>query len=157
MRIRVLGSAAGGGFPQWNCSCSNCSGLRGGSLKARPRTQAQVAVSSGPSNWFLLNASPDLRQQILATPELSEETDRKSTRLNSSHDQISYAVFCLKKKKKNKTTRLISSQATVLDDHNRESTKGTRRSSPRSWEARAVSERHVHSRVRPLTELDITY
>jgi len=70
MRIRVLGSAAGGGFPQWNCSCSNCSGLRGGSLKARPRTQAQVAVSSGPSNWFLLNASPDLRQQILATPEL---------------------------------------------------------------------------------------
>lgn len=71
MRIRVLGSAAGGGFPQWNCSCSNCSGLRGGSVNARPRTQAQVAVSSGPSNWFLLNASPDLRQQILATPELS--------------------------------------------------------------------------------------
>jgi len=71
MRIRVLGSAAGGGFPQWNCSCSNCSGLRGGRVNARPRTQAQVAVSSGPSNWFLLNASPDLRQQILATPELS--------------------------------------------------------------------------------------
>ncbi len=71
MRIRVLGSAAGGGFPQWNCSCSNCSGLRGGSVNARPRTQAQVAVSSGPSNWFLLNASPDLRQQILATPELT--------------------------------------------------------------------------------------
>ena len=71
MRIRVLGSAAGGGFPQWNCSCPNCSSLRGGSVKARPRTQAQVAVSSGPSSWFLLNASPDLRQQILATPELS--------------------------------------------------------------------------------------
>jgi pyrroloquinoline quinone biosynthesis protein B len=71
MRIRVLGSAAGGGFPQWNCSCSNCSSLRGGSVDARPRTQAQVAVSSGPLNWFLLNASPDLRQQILATPELS--------------------------------------------------------------------------------------
>ncbi len=71
MRIRVLGSAAGGGFPQWNCSCSNCSRLRGGSVNARPRTQAQVAVSSGPSSWFLLNASPDLRQQILATPQLS--------------------------------------------------------------------------------------
>ena len=71
MRIRVLGSAAGGGFPQWNCSCPNCSSLRGGSVNARPRTQAQVAVSSGPSSWFLLNASPDLRQQILATPELS--------------------------------------------------------------------------------------
>jgi pyrroloquinoline quinone biosynthesis protein B len=71
MRVRVLGSAAGGGFPQWNCGCPNCSGFRNGTLKARPRTQAQVAVSSDPSHWFLLNASPDLRQQILVAPELS--------------------------------------------------------------------------------------
>ncbi len=71
MRVKVLGSAAGGGFPQWNCGCPNCSGLRNSSLKVRPRTQAQVAVSSDPSHWILLNASPDLRQQILATPELS--------------------------------------------------------------------------------------
>jgi pyrroloquinoline quinone biosynthesis protein B len=71
MRIKVLGSAAGGGFPQWNCACANCGALRNGSIKARPRTQAQVAVSSGPSHWILLNASPDLRQQILGTPELS--------------------------------------------------------------------------------------
>ena len=71
MRVRVLGSAAGGGFPQWNCGCPNCSGVRSGAVKARPRTQAQVAVSSDPSQWFLLNASPDLRQQILAAPELS--------------------------------------------------------------------------------------
>jgi pyrroloquinoline quinone biosynthesis protein B len=71
MRIKVLGSAAGGGFPQWNCACPNCSALRDNKIKARPRTQAQVAVSSDPSHWFLLNASPDLRQQILATPELS--------------------------------------------------------------------------------------
>jgi pyrroloquinoline quinone biosynthesis protein B len=71
MRIKVLGSAAGGGFPQWNCACPNCSALRQGSLKARPRTQAQIAVSSDPSHWFLLNASPDLRQQILAVPELA--------------------------------------------------------------------------------------
>ena len=71
MRIRVLGSAAGGGFPQWNCACANCSALRSAGIKARPRTQAQVAVSSDPSHWFLLNASPDLRQQILGTPELS--------------------------------------------------------------------------------------
>ena len=70
MRVKVLGSAAGGGFPQWNCSCANCSALRLGTLKARPRTQAQVAVSPDPSKWFLLNASPDLRQQINATPEL---------------------------------------------------------------------------------------
>ena len=71
MRVRVLGSAAGGGFPQWNCACPNCSGLRTGKVKACPRTQAQVAVSADSSHWFLLNASPDLRQQILATPELS--------------------------------------------------------------------------------------
>src|SRR5437870_13823249 len=71
MRVRVLGSAAGGGFPQWNCACPNCSAVPNGGIKARPRTQAQVAVSSDPSHWFLLNASPDLRQQILATPELS--------------------------------------------------------------------------------------
>src|SRR5260370_850833 len=71
MRVRVLGSAAGGGFPQWNCACPNCSAVRNGTIKARPRTQAQVAVSSDLSHWFLLNASPDLRQQILSTPELS--------------------------------------------------------------------------------------
>jgi len=71
MRVKVLGSAAGGGFPQWNCACPNCSGLRKGTVKACPRTQAQVAVSSDSSHWLLLNASPDLRQQILATPELS--------------------------------------------------------------------------------------
>ena len=71
MRVRVLGSAAGGGFPQWNCACPNCSGFRDGTVKAHARTQAQVAVSSDSSHWFLLNASPDLRQQILATPDLS--------------------------------------------------------------------------------------
>ena len=71
MRVRVLGSAAGGGFPQWNCACPNCSAVRNGTIKARPRTQSQVAVSSDLSHWFLLNASPDLRQQILSTPELS--------------------------------------------------------------------------------------
>jgi pyrroloquinoline quinone biosynthesis protein B len=71
MRVKVLGSAAGGGFPQWNCACLNCSALRQGTIKARPRTQAQVIVSPNSSKCFLLNASPDLRQQILSTPELS--------------------------------------------------------------------------------------
>lgn len=71
MRLRILGSAAGGGFPQWNCNCPNCSALRQGTLKGRARTQAQVAVSPKPGSWFLLNASPDLRQQLAATPELA--------------------------------------------------------------------------------------
>jgi pyrroloquinoline quinone biosynthesis protein B len=64
MRVRVLGAAAGGGFPQWNCACPNCSGLRDGSIAARPRSQASAAVSGDGRNWFLLNASPDIRAQI---------------------------------------------------------------------------------------------
>src|SRR2546425_5541429 len=70
MRIKILGSAAGGAFPQWNCGCSNCRRLRQGVLRGKPRSQAQVAVSNNDSSWYLLNASPDLRTQIEATPEL---------------------------------------------------------------------------------------
>jgi pyrroloquinoline quinone biosynthesis protein B len=83
MRIRVLGSAAGGGFPQWNCICPNCSALRAGTSKARPRTQAQIAVSPDPSRWFLLNASPDLRQQILSTPELNPPPGTRGTPIST--------------------------------------------------------------------------
>ena len=64
MRIRVLGSAAGGGFPQWNCGCPNCRGLREGTLNATARTQESVAVSADGVGWFLLNCSPEVRQQI---------------------------------------------------------------------------------------------
>ena len=70
MRIKVLGSAAGGGFPQWNCNCPNCSAIRTGVFKGPPRSQAQVAISPKPSTWFLLNASPDLRLQLNSDPEL---------------------------------------------------------------------------------------
>ena len=70
MRVKVLGSAAGGGFPQWNCNCVNCGRLREGKFRGAARTQVQLAWSSTPSQWTLLNASPDLRFQIEATPEL---------------------------------------------------------------------------------------
>jgi pyrroloquinoline quinone biosynthesis protein B len=70
MRIAILGSAAGGGFPQWNCNCRNCHSLRAGSFSGKGRTQTQVAVSNDGRAWFLLNASPDLRMQIERTPEL---------------------------------------------------------------------------------------
>ncbi len=66
MRIRILGSAAGGGVPQWNCRCPNCAAARAGSPHVRPRTQSSVAVSADGQAWFLLNASPDIRQQVLA-------------------------------------------------------------------------------------------
>ena len=69
MRIKVLGSAAGGGFPQWNCGCSNCSRLRAGTLKGQARSQTQVAISPYAGEWVLLNASPDLRHQLVENPE----------------------------------------------------------------------------------------
>jgi pyrroloquinoline quinone biosynthesis protein B len=71
MRLKILGSGAGGGFPQWNCGCRNCKSVRGGVPNFRSRTQAQVAISPSRENWILLNASPDLRQQILNDPELA--------------------------------------------------------------------------------------
>jgi pyrroloquinoline quinone biosynthesis protein B len=70
MHVKILGSAAGGGFPQWNCACTNCSAVRAGKFAGKARTQAQVAVSSDGESWFLLGASPDLRSQIEATSEL---------------------------------------------------------------------------------------
>ena len=71
MRIKVLGSAAGGGFPQVNCNCRNCADVRLGKPGLRPRTQSSLAVSRDGQAWILLNASPDLRQQIGATSELA--------------------------------------------------------------------------------------
>jgi len=68
MRVRVLGSAAGGGLPQWNCACARCTEAR---RTGAHRTQDCVAVSGDGRAWYLLNASPDLRTQLLAAPELA--------------------------------------------------------------------------------------
>lgn len=70
MRVRILGSAAGGGFPQWNCACPNCRAVRAGTFAGKARTQAQIAISADGREWFLLGASPDLRAQIESCPEL---------------------------------------------------------------------------------------
>jgi pyrroloquinoline quinone biosynthesis protein B len=66
----VLGAAAGGGFPQWNCGCRLCRLVRSGDPRVRPSTQASVAVSGDGESWVVVGASPDLRQQILLTPRL---------------------------------------------------------------------------------------
>ena len=71
MRVKILGSAAGGGFPQWNCSCENCRRVRTAKFRHNARTQTQIAFSHDSKVWFLVGASPDLRTQIIATPELS--------------------------------------------------------------------------------------
>jgi pyrroloquinoline quinone biosynthesis protein B len=70
LRVVVLGSAAGGGFPQWNCNCANCHRARSGDQAALARTQSSLAASADGKRWFLLNASPDLRQQINQTPAM---------------------------------------------------------------------------------------
>lgn len=83
MRIRVLGSAAGGGFPQWNCNCRNCDGVRKGSIRARSRTQSSIALSSDNVNWVLFNASPDLLAQYKAFPELQPGRAIRDTAIRS--------------------------------------------------------------------------
>src|SRR5580700_1961276 len=70
MQVKILGSAAGGAFPQWNCACPNCRILRAGKFLGKARSQTQVAISADSHSWFLLGASPDLRAQIESNPEL---------------------------------------------------------------------------------------
>lgn len=77
MRFLILGSAAGGGFPQWNCNCTNCQRARSGDPSAKPRSQSSLAVSADGANWFLLNASPDLRQQIADNPSLHPKSGKR--------------------------------------------------------------------------------
>jgi pyrroloquinoline quinone biosynthesis protein B len=76
MFIKVLGSAAGGGFPQWNCNGRNSADVRKGVAGLTPRTQASVAVSADGRQWVLLNAAPELRQQINDTRELHPDPEQ---------------------------------------------------------------------------------
>jgi len=70
MFVHVMGAAAGGGFPQWNCNCRNCRGVREGTLRATPRTQSSIALSGDGKHWVLFNASPDILAQIARFPAL---------------------------------------------------------------------------------------
>ena len=73
MRVRIIGSAAGGGFPQWNCNCPVCAGAREG--RATPRTQSSIVVRSGEEPWYLVNASPDLLRQLAELPDRPLDRD----------------------------------------------------------------------------------
>jgi pyrroloquinoline quinone biosynthesis protein B len=80
VKIRVLGSAAGGGFPQWNCNCRNCAGLRAGTFKGQPRTQSSIAVfGNDPAASVLVNVSPDILAQLRMTPELQPNRSLRDT------------------------------------------------------------------------------
>ena len=79
MRIKLLGTAAGGGFPQWNCDCTNCRSARAGEARASPRLQCCVAVGDDEGDrWFLVGASPDIRAQVEALPRRSRGPARGS-------------------------------------------------------------------------------
>ncbi|WP_157218130.1 pyrroloquinoline quinone biosynthesis protein PqqB [Flavisphingomonas formosensis] len=83
MRILVLGAAAGGGFPQWNCNCTACRRSRSGDPAAPARSQAGFAVSRDGARWHLVNASPDLREQIARTPQLHSQDGLRGSPIRS--------------------------------------------------------------------------
>jgi pyrroloquinoline quinone biosynthesis protein B len=84
VKIRILGSAAGGGFPQWNCNCPNCRGFRAGTLRAQARSQSSIAVRGrDPTRWILVNASPDIRAQLQAHPDLQPNRGLRDSALSA--------------------------------------------------------------------------
>jgi pyrroloquinoline quinone biosynthesis protein B len=83
MRIHILGSGAGGGFPQWNCNCHNCRGVRDGTVKATPRTQSSITLSANGEDWVLFNASPDIRAQLAAFPALQPGRSIRDTAIRA--------------------------------------------------------------------------
>lgn len=84
MHIRILGAAAGGGFPQWNCNCPNCGGVRREELNARPRTQSSIAIrGADEAAWTLVNASPDILAQLQANPQLQPGRAYRDTGIRS--------------------------------------------------------------------------
>lgn len=83
MHIRILGSAAGGGFPQWNDNGPNCKGVRAGDPNFKPRNQSSITVSSNGEDWILINASPDIRAQIESFPPLQPARKIRDTGISS--------------------------------------------------------------------------
>jgi pyrroloquinoline quinone biosynthesis protein B len=84
MHLRILGSAAGGGFPQWNCNCRNCHGVRTGQVSARPRTQSSIAIRGADEcAWTLINASPDILAQLRSNAQLQPERANRDTGISN--------------------------------------------------------------------------
>ncbi len=79
MKVRVLGSGAGGGFPQWNCNCHNCHRLRHNTMNGKARSQSSIAVSTDNKNWLLINTSPDIRSQLDAFPAIQPKEGIRDT------------------------------------------------------------------------------
>lgn len=116
--IRVLGSAAGGGFPQWNCNCHNCDGVRRGTVRATPRTQSSIALSGNGPDSILVNASPDILQQLRQTPALQPARAPRDTAIAAvllMDAQIDHVTGLLMLREHRQALPLYATAA-VLDD-----------------------------------------
>ncbi len=118
MHIHVLGSGAGGGFPQWNCNCENCKGVRAGTIKATPRTQSSIAVSANGTDWILFNASPDIKKQLDDFPALQPARQVRDTAITAiviTDAQIDHVTGLLTLREHNKPWEIYCTSA-VKDD-----------------------------------------
>jgi pyrroloquinoline quinone biosynthesis protein B len=116
--VHVLGSGAGGGFPQWNCNCDNCASFRRGAIKARARTQSSIAVSSDGVDWVLINASPDIRAQIDAFPAFQPARALRDTGIGAvvlMDSQIDHTTGLLSLRENNAPLELYCTDMVLQD------------------------------------------
>lgn len=118
MFVHVLGSGAGGGFPQWNCNCVNCKGVREGTIKASPRTQSSIAVSANGTDWILFNTSPDIKKQLDDFPALQPAREVRDTAITAiviTDAQIDHVTGMLTLREHNKPWEVYSTKAVHED------------------------------------------
>lgn len=118
MFVHVLGSGAGGGFPQWNCNCANCKGVRESTIKASPRTQSSIAVSANGKDWILFNASPDIKKQLDQFPALQPAREVRDTAISAiviTDAQIDHVTGMLTLREHNKPWEVYTTRAVYED------------------------------------------
>jgi pyrroloquinoline quinone biosynthesis protein B len=118
MFIHVMGSGAGGGFPQWNCNCVNCKGVREGTVDATRRTQSSIAISANGTDWILFNASPDIKKQMDDFPALQPAREVRDTAITAiviTDAQIDHVTGMLTLREHNKPWDVYTTQAVYED------------------------------------------
>ncbi|MFW5451258.1 MAG: pyrroloquinoline quinone biosynthesis protein PqqB [Methylophagaceae bacterium] len=118
MFVHVLGSGAGGGFPQWNCNCENCKGVREGTVKAIRRTQSSIAISANGTDWILFNASPDIKKQLDDFPAIQPARSVRDTAITAiviTDAQIDHATGMLTLREHNKPWEVYTTEAVYGD------------------------------------------
>ena len=114
MHARILGSAAGGGFPQWNCNCDTCTAARDSAVAATPRTQSSLVVRANDGPWYLINASPDLRQQLADLPAAKPAPGLRDSRVAGiliTDAEIDHTAGLLLMRESNNPLEIYSSAA----------------------------------------------